>query len=258
MANPQRENGHIDIANELWEQIWVKGVFTKYQGQIVACILNESWRWVDKRRYKQEGSKYKVTRKPLTNQFISNQTGIPKSKINDVINELYKMGAINCHFGYYAFQKDYESYRKGNFSYQIGNGRKKLPKRELLVTEKVTSTPKKPRQAKPSQTLKEKKERSDDEAVKISSYLKGKLKGKGIYMARDWHLKSCAVARAILKSGVPQNELMECIDWALADAYWGKRVDSMMTIEKVLPRFQAKRKASGLIDARELFGDEPT
>jgi hypothetical protein len=76
----------------------------------------------------------------------------------------------------------------------------------------------------------------------VANYLKDKLKARGVYIPRDWHLKAYATSAAIINSGVPPEELRACIDWALDDPYWVKQIDGMSAIERALPKFQAQRK----------------
>jgi len=266
VAKPKREHGYTNIANEIWEEVFVKGVFTKNQFQVIALIINESWRWQDPRKPKKGRliPKYKITHKPLSNTFISEQTGILLNKVNNIINELYTMGAINCHFGYYKFNKDYESYQKGKFSYQISKGKKvtkkvsfsyqkgksKLPKREVLVTKKVSLTPEKASGHAGSETLKEKKEilKKDKEnnngakadRKEVANYLKQLLADRGVKLPRNWHLKNYSCAESLLKT-YAKAELKAAIDWGMKDHFWSKQIDSMMTIERLMVKYQLSK-----------------
>ncbi|MBL7186283.1 MAG: replication protein [Phycisphaerae bacterium] len=44
MANPQKENGHIDIANEIVEQL-ARVNLSAYEWRVVWCILRKTWGW---------------------------------------------------------------------------------------------------------------------------------------------------------------------------------------------------------------------
>lgn len=87
---------------------------------------------------------------------------------------------------------------------------------------------------------------TDSEKAPVD-YLKARLQAAGMYIPRDWHLKGYSISKAILARGVPPDDLIACIDWALSDPHWAKQVDSMASIQRCLPRWQAqRRRPSGL------------
>lgn len=179
MANPQTENGYTQLANELIDQIFTKGKFSKRESQIIWVVLRESWGWLDKRpkilkKYGKEKRKYSVTRHPISYSQFSEKTGIALPHIGETIRDLKARKIMREHHGYYKFNKNYDSYQKGNLSYRNGNQSKEvtrmvsksyqngnlgLPKRELKVTEMVTSTASKDKPVKNQRALKESKER---------------------------------------------------------------------------------------------------
>ncbi|WP_213996428.1 hypothetical protein [Tepidanaerobacter syntrophicus] len=85
-----------------------------------------------------------------------------------------------------------------------------------------------------------------EEAKEVANFLKDQLKRRNIYIPKDWHLKSYACAEKLINSGVDPPTLKNCILWALNDQYWGPQIDSMMAIERCLPKYQLQEaKASG-------------
>ena len=188
---PHVRNGHTWIANELIEQVFAKGKFSKRESQIIWVILRESWGWLDKRpktaeRYGKEKRKYSVTRQPISYTQFSEKTGIAMPHIGETIRGLKARKVIKEHRGYYKFNKNYDGYQNSNLSYRNGNqskevtemvsksyqkGNPRLPKRELKVTEMVTSTSPKGKPKKKQRGLKESKERLNKERNMILSQI---------------------------------------------------------------------------------------
>jgi len=78
-----------------------------------------------------------------------------------------------------------------------------------------------------------------EQAKTVTDYLRDRLKAKGVYIAPNWYQKSFSSAMKLINGGsVSSEQLKQCIDWAFTDEYWAKKVDSMMTIERVLPKYQ--------------------
>lgn len=87
------------------------------------------------------------------------------------------------------------------------------------------------------------KPKYSEDAKAVANYLKEKLQVKGVTaFPRDWHLKEYAVAHRLLqKSNV--NELKGCIDWLFNDDYWCDKVDSLLAVERQLPKYQLRAKS---------------
>lgn len=192
---PHIRNGHTWIANELIEQVFARGKFSKRESQIIWVILRESWGWLDKRpktakRYGKEKRKYPVTRRPISHTQFSEKTGIAMPHIGQTIRGLKARKVIKEHRGYYKFNKNYDGYQNSNQSYRNGNqgkevtemvnksyqkGNPRLPKREPKVTETVTPTASKDKPEKKQRTLKESKERLNKERNMILSQIENLL-----------------------------------------------------------------------------------
>jgi hypothetical protein len=92
---------------------------------------------------------------------------------------------------------------------------------------------------KPKKTTKKPKYSEDDKA--IANYLKEKLQNQGVTaFPRDWHLKEYAVAHRLLKSSNVL-ELKGCIDWLFKDEYWHNKTDSLLVVERQLPKYQLQK-----------------
>lgn len=188
---PHIRNGHTWIANELIEQVFAKGKFSKRESQIIWVVLRQSWGWLDKRlktlkKYGKEKRKYSVTRQPISYTQFSEKTGIAIPHIGETIRGLKARNIIREHRGYYKFNKDYDSYQNSNQSYQNGNqgkevtemvsktyrnGNLRLPKREPKVTKMVSSTQPKDSSIEHPRALKKIKENLNKERKKILSQI---------------------------------------------------------------------------------------
>ncbi len=92
---------------------------------------------------------------------------------------------------------------------------------------------------KSKKTTKKPKYSEDDKA--IANYLKEKLQSQGVTaFPRDWHLKEYAVAHRLLKSSNAL-ELKGCIDWLFEDEYWHNKTDSLLVVERQLPKYQLQK-----------------
>ncbi|MBA7554707.1 hypothetical protein ES705_47338 [subsurface metagenome] len=76
MANPQRENGHVDIANEIVEAL-AKTHLSSYESQVLWVIFRKTYGWHKKEDW-------------ITNTQISNMTGIKRKERHLYKRNYYK------------------------------------------------------------------------------------------------------------------------------------------------------------------------
>jgi len=112
---------------------------------------------------------------------------------------------------------------------------------------------------KTEKTIKKPKYSDDDKA--IANYLKEKLQNQGVTVfPRDWHLKEYAVAHRILKKS-NVFELKGCIDWLFEDEYWHDKTDSLLVVERQLPKYQLQKGGTlhvrGDPNRQDTFGNNP-
>lgn len=81
MANPQKEDGYVGIANELYEAIYMHYDFTKRQLKVISTIIRFTYGW----------NRKECT---LSLREIERETGINFQHIYPTINELAKQGVI--------------------------------------------------------------------------------------------------------------------------------------------------------------------
>ena len=124
MANPQREDGHVDIANEIVE-VLAKTYLSSYESQVLWVIFRKTYGWHKKEDW-------------ITNTQISDMTGIAKSHISRTIKKLIQRKIIIRVNKKLAFQKDYDQWEK--LPKQVTSEKlpiqdKKLPKQVIKVTQ---------------------------------------------------------------------------------------------------------------------------
>ena len=157
MANPQTENGHVEIANDLWEALMAAGL-NKNEYRAVLCILRYSY-----------GVKLKYAK--LRKKEIAILTRIPLPKVNETLTTLEKKNIIRIaqNSGYIYFHKDYDKWQLNErltfddkwrlqVNETLSKNLKKLTKREVKLNETLTSTSKKASRNKGSKGSKESKE----------------------------------------------------------------------------------------------------
>ena len=109
MANPQKENGHTSIANELLE-VMAKTYFSSYEIQNLFAIFRKTYGW-------------NKTEDWITTTQISEMTDIARSHVSRTIKKLLDRNMLVKNGKKLSFQKDYEKWQK-------------LPKQVTKKTEK--------------------------------------------------------------------------------------------------------------------------
>lgn len=124
MANPQAENGHVDIANKIVEAL-AKTHLSSYESQILWAIFRKTYGWHKKEDW-------------ITGTQLSEMTDIVKSHISRTLKKLVKRSIITKNGKKLSFQKDYDKWEK--LPKQVTNKKlpiqdKKLPKQVTKVTQ---------------------------------------------------------------------------------------------------------------------------
>ena len=119
------------------------------------------------------------------------------------------------------------------------------------ITEPDSQPEKTTTDEQPKKKPKRKKKETPPEAKAVAKYLKERLAAAGVdHLPRDWHLKNYATAERMIKSGVDPGELLACIDWLFADAYWCDKVTDLLVVERQYPKFKLQRSDPGGHTAR--------
>ena len=96
MANPQREDGHIDIANEIAEAL-MKVQINGYENRVLWAIFRKTYGWHKKEDW-------------ITNTQISNMTNIAESHISRTVRMLIDRNLVTKIGKKLSFQKDHEKW----------------------------------------------------------------------------------------------------------------------------------------------------
>ena len=119
MANPQVEEGHIDIANEIIEY-FARYRLSGQEWQVLWVILRKTWGW-----HKKKDS--------LSLGYIAKKTLMKRPTVARAIKKLVNKGVIkkdNSYINIYMFNKDYETW-------------KTVIKKDTLLSKKITGVIKK-------------------------------------------------------------------------------------------------------------------
>lgn len=98
MANPQREDGHIDIANEIAEAL-AKTYLSSYESQVLWAIFRKTYGWHKKMDW-------------ITGSQLVKMTAISKSHISETLKRLVHRNLIIKNGNKLGFQKDFEKWEK--------------------------------------------------------------------------------------------------------------------------------------------------
>lgn len=132
MASPQKEEGYVAIANELFEAIY-KADLTRNELKVLLCIIRYTYG-------------YNTKCSQLSRNFIASQTGLSPPRITEALNNL-KCQNITIHKNSQgripqeiSIQKDYEKWIVGvrkTYQYEKRTGTENVP---VMGTENVPPT----------------------------------------------------------------------------------------------------------------------
>lgn len=245
MANPQREDGHIDIANEIVDKLCQYRI-PGQEWQILWVILRKTWGWAVRDKngnyvIDNAGSilKKKKDRIPLS-QF-SKLTGIPRTKCHNLLGSLVRKNLVKKYVpqkGYrnivtYGFNKNYEEWK-------VSPKKAMFPKKVTKVSpKKVTS--KEIKKERSQKILKKEyfelvdflieKMRENDPKAKVPN-TKKRLED----WANDFRL-------LVEKDGRSVQEVREIVVWSQDDSFWGSNILSAGKLREQFPQLMLKKEA---------------
>jgi phage replication O-like protein O len=97
MANVQKENGHLQLANAIVEAL-AKTYLSSRESQIIFAIFRQTYGWHRKESY-------------ISNKLISQMTGINEHHVCSVMKRLVKRNMVIRKNKKVSFQKDYEKWK---------------------------------------------------------------------------------------------------------------------------------------------------
>lgn len=126
MAKPQKEDGHVDIANEIVEAL-AKISLSSYESRVLWVIFRKTYGWHKKEDW-------------ITNTQIADMTGIAETHVSRTIKILIQKNLIIKNGKRLAFQKDYDQWKKlpkgvtSHYNKKLPKGVRKLPKGVREIT----------------------------------------------------------------------------------------------------------------------------
>jgi len=120
MANPQREDGHVDIANGIVEAL-AKTYLSSYESQVLWAIFRKTYGWHKKEDW-------------ITNTQITEMTGIAESHVSRTIKKLVKRHIVGKSGKKLFFQKNYDEWEK--IPKQVSD--KKIPIQDIKLPKQVS------------------------------------------------------------------------------------------------------------------------
>jgi len=243
VANPQKENGHIDLANEIAEAL-AKTHLSSYESQVLWVIFRKTYGWHKKEDW-------------ITNTQISEMTGIAETHISRTIKILIQKNLIIKNGKKLAFQKDYDQWKKLPIGVTSHNIRKlpigviKLPKGVKEITKggkkklPIGVYTKETKETLTKETIQKTLSQAsfDKEAVvyQLTIYLEGKIRenNKSIRKRKEKQLQSWCKDMDYLTriDKAKPNEIKKIIDWVVEDKFWAKNILCPASLRKHYPRF---------------------
>ncbi len=243
MANPQKEDGHVDIANEIIEAL-AKIHLSGYESQVLWAIFRKTYGWHKKEDW-------------ISNTQISNMTGIAEAHVSRTIKILTQKNLIIKKSKKIGFQKDYDLWKKlpkgvtSHCKKKLPKGVYKLPKGVIKVTKRgKKKLPKGVYTKETKETLTKEtiqktlsKASFDKEAVvyQLTIYLEGKIRenNKSIQKRIESQIQSwCKDIDYLTRiDKAKPDEIKKIIDWVVEDKFWAKNILCPASLRKHYSRF---------------------
>lgn len=245
MKTPQLENGHVKIANEVWEAL-MSFDFSRNEYKIIMCILRKTWGW-NKKEDK------------ISFSQISELTKIERRNVIRIVNRLEKMKVLvvkttTTHINLISFNKLYDEWEEikstsGNFI-TSGNFDPSLVVKTTTKTSGQNYHPQKTIKDTIQKTIHANKLREPSEDVRIYKRRppeKQSLYDRIIYHYEDilktqvttWGKQLNAI-KMMLRAGYSEKQIKFAIDYMAADEYWQEKGFDLMTVTNAIPKIKAQ------------------
>ena len=260
MANPQAENGHVDIANEIVE-VLATTYLSSYESQVLWAIFRKTYGWHKKEDW-------------ITGSQLVEMTGIAKGHISRTLKKLVDRNMVNKNGKKLSFQKDYDKWvklPKRVTNIKLPKQDEKLPKQVTEVTQigqEVTQIGKHKRNYTKETSSKETSSKETiqkkilshtfekcEAVYQLTIYLEGKIReNNGAVKKRtESQLQSWCKDMDLLinKDKANPDNIKQIIDWVVEDDFWSANVLSAKKLRKHYPRFYKK-----VIDRGKSLGEQ--
>ena len=245
IANPQKEDGHVDIANEIVEAL-AKIHLSSYESQVLWAIFRKTYGWHKKEDW-------------ISNTQIAGMTGIAETHVSRTIKILIQKNLIIKSGKKLSFQKDYDRWKKlpkgvtSHHKEKLPKGVIELPKGVIKVTKggkrklpkgvdtKETITKETITKENIQKTLS--KASFDKEAVvyQLVIYFEGKIRenNEAVRKREEPQIQSwCQDMDYLIRiDKAKPNEIKKIIDWVVEDKFWAKNILCPASLQKHYPRF---------------------
>lgn len=240
MANPQIENGHIDIANEIAEQL-ARIQLSGYESRILWVLWRKTYGW------------HKKSDHISTTQFVK-ATNIARRHVHATLKKLVRRNLItensNDFITKWSFQKNYN---KWQLVTEISNKINSLPISAPLVTEngnKLVTEIGAYKRKKESNTKERphrliKKVKYKDKHLALAKLLEKLIKeNKPDYIFAGGHLDKWADEIRLMeeKDKRDLNKVSVIIGWALNHSFWKTNILSGSKLRKQFDKLEIQRK----------------
>jgi len=232
MANPQREDGHIDIANEIAEAL-MRTNFSAYQTRILWAIWRKTYGWHKKGDW-------------IPHSQLVSMTGIAKGNVSRALKELRMRNVVINSDNKIYFNKDYTQWRqlsKGIRGYQFGskvipNDNKKLS--ESRVSKETTKETYQKKYKETAQRIFEEypKQRGGPQAIRniVSLLNKGETEEKLLIAVENYK-------REIKDRDIPHDRTYYAYNFFGRAAHWRDYIDpDLDETDKALRDFERDRE----------------
>ena len=262
MANPQREDGHVDIANEIVEA-FAKFFPSHGEGQIIWAILRKTYGWHKKEDYisisqimEMTGISRRMVIYCLQNLEAKKMIIVRRKRGRGVKNEINKIG-LQKNYDLWVVQEKSKQYRKAlktRKEYYIKSKEKIVQetggsaRNDNLVVQEIKKggeflAPTKETITKETiqKTLSHKFFDKNSVTYQLTIYLEGKIRenNKSIQKRKELQLQSWCkdMDKLIRLDKTKPNEIKKIIDWVVQDKFWAKNILCPAGLRKHYPRF---------------------
>ena len=252
MANPQRENGHIDIANEIMDHL-IKIRIPGEERQIFDVIMRQTWGYCELKNGKpykdKDGNWVKKKFDYISNTQFEKFTGIKRRKIWNIINKLLDKNLIikksDSSICKYGIQKDWEKWKVSPKKVTvIKNGDRVSPNMVTEVSPIMVHTKENIQKKKYKRKISQLSFGESDEIYQLTLYFEEKIRenNQAIKKGNEPQLQRWCkdMDRLIRLDGANPDEIKRIIDFVVKDEFWDENILCPASLRKHYPRLWKK------------------
>jgi len=237
VANPQLENGHTNIANEILEALW-KVNLSSYETRVLIYLLRKTYGW------------HKKTDRISLSQF-SREIGMDRRLVHRTLKELSSKGMIvvipqdDRKPVSYGFQKDYQKWNLS--SPKMTHHKSVIPLDDSLSSPEMTklSSPEIPTKETTKETIQKKTNVDDSDESRLSKLLFSLIKERDPKLKEpNWANWNKDIRLLIKEDKRTTEEAEEIIKWSQIDEFWQNNILSPKKLRKQFTQLKLKMNKS--------------